>query len=197
MESLMGYALCAGIVYLVWKWRKKKKGSLSESNPKSNNDSHYAMPIATDDGAEQRISSLHREATELKSNGDLDRAIQCLREAENLKKNVRTIYPIKHSLRLPLFLQQSGKFDEAMVEFQRLLDGTEKRVLAWLPKRNIGSKKMLMEADLYQIYGSMVTACKREKRQDLVEEYSELYEKHKNCHAKLLKQDMARGARKN
>ena len=86
MESLMGYALCAGIVYLVWKWRKKKKGSLSESNPKSNNDSHSAMPIATGDGAEQRISSLHREATELKSNGDLDRAIQCLREAENLKK---------------------------------------------------------------------------------------------------------------
>ena len=49
-----------------------------------------------------------------------------------------------------------------------------------------------MEADLYEIYGSMVTACKREKRQDLVEKYSQLYEKHKSCHAKLLKQDTAR-----
>ena len=192
MESLMGYALCAGIVYLVWKWRKKKKGSLSESNPKSNSDFNYAIYIATGDRAEQRISSLHREATDLKSKGDFERAIQCLREAEILKKDTKTIYPIKHSLRLPLFLQQSGNFDEAMFEFQKLIDGTEKRVLEWLPKRSIASKKMLMEADLYEIYGSMVTACKREKRQDLVEKYSQLYEKHKSCHAKLLKQDTAR-----
>lgn len=193
MENLIGYALCAGIVYLVWKWRKKKKSNSSEGNPKSDNS---AMPISQKGGVEQRISLLHREATELKSKGDWERAIQCLREAEILKKDAKTIYPIKHSLRLPLFLQQSGNFDEAMVEFQRLLDGTEKRVLAGLPKRNIGSKKMLMEADLYEIYGSMVTACKREKRQDLVDEHSELYEKHKNCHAKLLKQDMARSTQK-
>ncbi len=129
MESLMGYALCAGIVYLVWKWRKKKKGSLSESNPKSNSDFNYAISIATGDRAEQRISSLHREATDLKSKGDFERAIQCLREAEILKKDTKTIYPIKHSLRLPLFLQQSGNFDEAMFEFQKLIDGTEKEFL--------------------------------------------------------------------
>lgn len=136
--------------------------------------------------AEDRVSELHRQATTYKNDANWDKAISCLREAEKLKYGVETSYSIKHALRLPLFLQQGGYFDEAMAEFQKLLDGTEDRVLSWLPKRNISSKTMLIHAELYQIYESMVTACKREKRSELVKKFSLLVEEHKKKHGELL-----------
>lgn len=141
---------------------------------------------------EDKISFLHREATSLKSEKKLNEAISCLREAEELKLQVTMTYPIKHYLRLPLFLQQNGQFDEAMQEFQKLLDNTESRVSNGLPKNSKSAKKMLVYAELSEIYMSMATACKREKMTDLADKYKSLGEENKKKHAKLFKADLAK-----
>ena len=134
----------------------------------------------------ERIDALHREATSYKDKKEWEKAIICLREADSLKNKTSTIYPIKHYLRLPLFLQQAGRFDESMQEFEKLINESEQRVLSWLPKRNISSKKMLIHAELYEIYKAISTACKREKLLELSKKYLALHEKHKAEHRKLM-----------
>ena len=185
MESFVPLLVIGCIIW--WIARRKKKRPQLQVEVKGT-----SRPNTQ---AEDRVSELHRQATIYKNDANWDKAIACLREAEKLKCGVETIYPIKHALRLPLFLQQGGYFNEAMAEFQKLLDGTEDRVLSWLPKRNISSKTMLIHADLMNIYQSMSTSCKREKLQALADEYAELAEEHKSLHMKLLKAEQTRNSK--
>lgn len=69
---------------------------------------------------EQHIRQLHLKATEIKKD-DINGSIHCLQEAQSLLDEVDTQYPIASYLRLPLFLQQAGRIDEAMDEFETLL----------------------------------------------------------------------------
>ena len=62
-----------------------------------------------------------REATSKKKAGDMDSAIKSLREAYKIISKTSINYTIDTYLRLPLYLQQAGKNDEAWSEFNRLL----------------------------------------------------------------------------
>lgn len=64
---------------------------------------------------------LLKEATARKDAGDLSGAIGLLREAYRAIKNIPTIYPVNTFLRLPLYLQQAKRNDEAWREFNSLL----------------------------------------------------------------------------
>lgn len=64
---------------------------------------------------------LLREATAKKKDGDMDGAIESLREAYKTISKTSVNYTIDPFLRLPLYLQQAGKNDEAWSEFNRLL----------------------------------------------------------------------------
>ncbi len=66
------------------------------------------------------IRKLGKEATALKKE-NLPAAIEKLRQAQALRPSVPTEYPIAEYLRLPLFLQQAGRMDEALTEFEKLL----------------------------------------------------------------------------
>lgn len=180
-----------------WFARRKKRSRKGAENPTPVLvDAQHGVFVRPDSADEQRIAALHREATEHKGKKEWDKAIACLREAERLKGNVLTVYPVKHSLRLPLFLQQAGRFDEAMREFQALLDDTESRVLRNLPKRNVSSKTMLTHAEYAEIYAAMSTACKREKHMEQAEEYKDIAEAHDKKHARLLEAEQRRDAKK-
>lgn len=62
-----------------------------------------------------------REATAKKKAGDMDGAIESLRDAYKVISKTSINYTIDPYLRLPLYLQQAGKNDEAWSEFNRLI----------------------------------------------------------------------------
>lgn len=68
---------------------------------------------------------LLREATRCKGVGDWDTAVECLRRAYRLIDAGTTIYPIATFLRLPMYLHQSGRKQEAWEEFRVLLARTQ------------------------------------------------------------------------
>lgn len=69
---------------------------------------------------EEKIRELGKKATEYKGK-DWDIAIDCLKQRKLLMPTVSTDYGIKESLRLPKFLQDAGRFKEALTECHDLL----------------------------------------------------------------------------
>ena len=64
---------------------------------------------------------LLKQATIKKNSGDLDGAIKLLRAAYKELDKGSMLYPIQTYLRLPLYLQEAGRKDEAWGEFNRLI----------------------------------------------------------------------------
>lgn len=127
--------------------------------------------IASEDSVYEEFAALHRKATEFKDARQWEEAIACLRKAKAL------VGPdgcsVQRLCRLPLFLQQAGHFDESLAEFQELLDNAEKvnREAFGHQRKNVQEK--FLHLRLSEIYGHMMTACKRQKRSDLLEIYGE------------------------
>jgi hypothetical protein len=65
--------------------------------------------------------TLLKEATAQKNAGDLENAIKLLRETYQEISQGSTIYPVDTFLRLPLYLQEAKRNDEAWREFNILL----------------------------------------------------------------------------
>ncbi len=127
---LFGY----GILSLKKGWKNLKKDEQKEHRSKYTRVGEKQVSITTHGirleteilvreptEAEQRIRELHKQATRYKGN-NWEKAITCLREAQQLMPTVITEYPVSQYLRLPLFLQQAGRMKEAKKEFEKLLD---------------------------------------------------------------------------
>lgn len=71
--------------------------------------------------AGEKASTLLKEATVLKKEGKITQAIEKLRQAYVQISKTDTDYGIEVFLRLPLYLQEAGKKDEAWREFNYLL----------------------------------------------------------------------------
>lgn len=71
---------------------------------------------------EERARTLLIEATDYKGK-DWDRSIACLREAYALMAKSPVVHPTATYCRLPLYLQQAGRFDASLIEFEKLLSG--------------------------------------------------------------------------
>lgn len=115
---------------------------------------------------DERIAALHREATQHKED-DWSKAVACLQDASDLMRRHGGNYGIERWIRLPVFLQQAGRFSESLKEFDRLVKETDERVRrdsrvdasqAWFDYRT--------HLDLQLIYDKMRMACKREKLKD-------------------------------
>lgn len=72
-------------------------------------------------GTDDTVQRLLKEASQKKRDGDLDGAIALLRAAYKELDRHPWFFPIEVYLRLPLYLQESGKKDEAWEEFNRLV----------------------------------------------------------------------------
>lgn len=102
------------------------------------------------------LAELEMQATEFKKAKDWNSAIECLQKAR-LWRGTGTD-------RLPLFLQQAGRFDEAMAEFNLLLDEVDANCMAMFghqPDFIQQGQSLHMRA---AIYDKMRLACQREKR---------------------------------
>ncbi len=134
--------------------------------------------VITKNPIDERIASLHREATQHKKT-DWDAAVACLQEATDLMRRHNAVSGIERWLRLPVFLQQAGRFAESLEEFDRLLKETEGRVKR--ESREDSSQTWIeyrIYLDLTQLYDKMRMAYKREKLNDKSAQYAALSAEH-------------------
>lgn len=113
---------------------------------------HYSVTARRNTKSEEKSSNLLKEATEKKYDSDLDGAIVCLREAYGLMSKDKTIYPIDTYLRLPLYLQQAGRYAEAISEFEKLISNTPAIVaeeFSHAPKHTQDSLVAMRYADIF------------------------------------------------
>lgn len=122
---------------------------------------------------EEDFSTLHCKATEFKDAKQWEEAITCLRKAKALVSPSGDGHTEQSLCRLPLFLQQAGLFDEALAEFQELLDNAETANQYEFGHQRKNVREKFLHLRLSRIYGHMITACKRQKRSDLLEIYEE------------------------
>jgi len=127
---------------------------------------------------DERIAALHREATQHKNN-NWEAAVTCLLEASELMRLHGGIYVMDRWTRLPVFLQQAGRFDEAMLEFERLLSEVESRVDAEFEHSKPIVKEKYVHLNYQKIYDKMRMVCKRQKLTDKTIEYGRLAEEHR------------------
>ena len=77
--------------------------------------------------AEDRVAHLLRTATAFKKSKKWEIALAALLEAKRLMLSSSEIYPAETWCKYPLYLQRAGRTDEALAEFQFLLDDLEQR----------------------------------------------------------------------
>lgn len=108
-----------------------------------------------------RYAALNREATVAKSAGDWDQAISLLREAKAIQGD------LYEDARLAKFLQQAGRFDEALAEIQWLLD----RANTWAEQHFFHQPRAIRRRQqasyVARTHREAALICKREKRSDL------------------------------
>lgn len=178
-------AVLALLVYLLVRGRRKSAPLKGATNAPGNITVNLQTSITvTSDPIDEEIATLHREATALKGN-DWTQAVALLQKAAALEAQHDRFADADRMVRLPIFLQQAGRFDEAMAEFSRLIE----RVQAYVQKTFGHTSELIRSASLHHQYGiiydKMRLACKREKRMDLVQEYLAKVEFHKNAWAEL------------
>ncbi|POZ51331.1 hypothetical protein [Methylovulum psychrotolerans] len=138
------------------------------------------------DELDQKIDDLHREATHYKKT-DLELSISYLKEAKELMQG-KDNRLIEQWLRLPLFLQQSGRFDEAMVEFNLIIKNVRPRAEKRFGFLHQPTRiKLCITSEKLRIYEKMQLACKREKLPEMAKKYASLYNKCRMLHDGLSK----------
>lgn len=165
---------------------------IRKAEPIGNSGLTATMSI-TKNPIDERIAALHREATQHKGD-DWNAAIACLQEASDLMRRHGGYYGFDRWTRLPVFLQQAGRFDEAMREFERLLSEVEDRVKNEGSDRSTpASIQKYIHLNYQQIYDKMRMVCKRQKLLDKAAEYQALTEKHARLYEELaVKEELAR-----
>jgi tetratricopeptide (TPR) repeat protein len=108
--------------------------------------------------------SLLREATQWADAKEWDRAIACLEKADARMQVSPVIYPILTWLRLPLYLQKAGRFDEAMAEFERLMQETPDRIARHFAHRPKAERGKFVRHEKSVIKDKMALAKEREKK---------------------------------
>lgn len=104
--------------------------------------------------ANKTSGELLKEATQLKKAGDWDGAIEALRQAYKNAKSEGVSYGADFYLRLPKYLYEAGRADEAWSEYNRALtEGLDGQA----------PSKEMVAVDQSQIYGSMAGQLKKEK----------------------------------
>ncbi|MBK6651514.1 MAG: hypothetical protein IPG42_18610 [Betaproteobacteria bacterium] len=129
---------------------------------------------------DNEISALHKKATQLKSK-DWSGAISALEKAAILDAAHNRWNDMTRMVRLPTFLQQAGRFDEAMAEFERLIERVPIYVQEHAGAANELSRSATLHREYEVLYDKMRLACKREKQHELAEKYTQKSAVHREA----------------
>lgn len=124
----------------------------------------YEVSVREKTASEERSSGLLKEATQKKDEKDMEGAISCLREAYMLMAQSTISYPIETFLRLPLYLQQAGRYVEATVEFESLLSNTSAKIAKEFSHVPTKKQDGLAAMERAIIFDKMRLAAQREKQ---------------------------------
>lgn len=124
---------------------------------------------------QEHVWALGRQATQLKTEKRWDEAVECLMQQRALAAELNVVMGTANLLRLPLYLQQAGQFEDAQAEFERLLASAESEVDGWLsPNVSPASRALAIARERQLIADKARLASKRQKRPDLMETYQAL-----------------------
>jgi hypothetical protein len=117
---------------------------------------------------EQEIRDLGKKATKYKGK-DLNLSIDCLMKRKELLPKVATDYGIDQYLRLPKFLQQAGRANEAFIECNDLLEKKPKDKAKILDALRLiyQREKKFVESSFYGIISMAWQALEYKARSDL------------------------------
>lgn len=124
----------------------------------------YGVSVREKTASEERSSELLKDATKKKDEKDLDGAISCLREAYKLMAQSTISYPIETFLRLPLYLQQAGRYAEAVEEFEKLLRNAPAKIAKEFSHVSAKRQNGLAAMERATIFDKMRLAAQREKQ---------------------------------
>lgn len=133
-----------------------------------------------------QAAELQKQATALHDDGQLEEAIRRLRDAARVDQDQL----IARALRLPLWLQEAGRIDEARAEFEALIADVPRRVAVSIPRRK--DRRSIEHAELAAIYDKMRLAYKREGRLDEAEAFGRLAVKHGAANQRAVRAQLAR-----
>ena len=84
----------------------------------------YSISVREDTEDEKKSRELLKQATQKHDKKDFMGAVEDLRSAYELMAKSSVVHPIATYLRLPLYLQKAGEFEESMIEFDKLRQRT-------------------------------------------------------------------------
>lgn len=128
--------------------------------------------------AAEEYSALNRAATAAKGEMNWEKAIALLQKAKRLRGN------LYEDTRLAKFLQQAGRFDEAMIEIQWLIDHSHDCVAGIEHQLEIASQCHHANR-MFCIHREAALICKREKRKVLQVLHESEYERWQLLNEKL------------
>lgn len=112
---------------------------------------------------DEEYARLHREATVRKDIKDWNGAIELLQQA---KARAHGRDDLASALRLPLFLQQGGRYEEALREFSELLDSVMARARSDFAHQPEWIQEGWGRRNQHQILEKMALAARRQKCED-------------------------------
>lgn len=118
----------------------------------------------SNDALEEEVSRLLKAATAEQKGGNPDQAIKLLHRAYGLMAKSPISRSIETYLRLPLYLQKDGRFDEAMVEFDAVLSAIPAKIAREFAHCGQTTQRRIVATDRSIVYDKMRLACQREKR---------------------------------
>lgn len=124
----------------------------------------YEVSVREKTASEAEASELVKEATQKHKEKNLSRAISCLREAYELMAKSSVSYPIETYLRLPLYLQQDGRYADAVAEFEKLINNTQANIGKEFSHISIRKQDGLAAMERATIFDKMRLAAQREKQ---------------------------------
>lgn len=136
------------------------------------------------DAIDEQISNLHREATQLKGK-DWPGAVALLQKAAELDERHSRWLDAARMVRLPVFMQQAGQFDAALLEFARLIRRVPAQVQATAGNTGPLFIRALGHHETALIYDKKRVACKREKSAALAEDSALRADTHRAAWEKL------------
>jgi hypothetical protein len=142
----------------------KPGSSHGSSHGSAHGSSHgSAHGISSAPPKETRVDGWLKEAAALKDKDDFDGAIQILKRAYEEVKRENLLLSVDAFLRLPVYLQQSGKMKEAWAEFNNLL---------FKGYPNQPKDQALLATDRSKIFDKMRIFLEREGRLDIAAVYN-------------------------
>lgn len=123
---------------------------------------------------DEKTDELHRMATQYHDKKEFNMSVDILKQAKERMFVSKVNYGIESWIRLPKNLQKAGNFNEALLEFDFLINDIDRRHIQYSAHLGKHDHNKMKNYDLSVIYAAMALVCKWEGMVDKKLEYEKL-----------------------